>query len=69
MNLQQKIQVALGGLLIIGGVGLCFVNPVVGGISINAGLAVAGFSNTVTSAMKNALVKPTTDAQPAPVKP
>lgn len=53
MNTQQKIQVGLGALLVLGGVGLCFVNPVVGAVSINAGIAVAGFSNTVTKAVAN----------------
>ena len=58
MNLQQKIQVSLGIILVLGGIGLCFINPLVGGISINAGIAVAGFSNTVTKAVVSTISKP-----------
>ena len=55
MNIQQKVQLGLGALLILGGVGLCFVNPVVGGVAISAGLSVVGFSNTMTKAITNSM--------------
>jgi len=59
MNLQQKIQVGLGALLILGGAATAILIPGAGlgiaGVLIPSGIAVAGFSNTVTNAVKNTL--------------
>jgi hypothetical protein len=61
MNLQQKIQVGLGALLILGGAACAVVIPGAGlgiaGVLIPSGIAVAGFSNTVTKAVANSIAK------------
>lgn len=53
MNLQQKIQLGFGGLITLGGIAALFFNPPVGMFLVPTGLGVMGFSNTVTSAIKN----------------
>lgn len=59
MNLQQKIQLGLGALLILGGATVAIIIPGAGlgiaGVLIPSGIAVAGFSNTVTKAIGSAL--------------
>ena len=59
MNFQQKAQLGLGALLILGGAVAAVFVPVGGlgiaGLLIPSGIAVAGFSNTVTGAVKNVL--------------
>jgi hypothetical protein len=59
MNLQQKIQLGLGALLILGGAATAVLIPGAGlgiaGVLIPSGIAVAGFSNTVTKAIGSAL--------------
>lgn len=61
MNLQQKIQIGLGGLLILGGAAVAVFVPVVGlgiaGFLVPSGIAVAGFSNTVTKAVSSMVTK------------
>jgi hypothetical protein len=59
MNTQQVIQVGLGALLILGGAAVAVFVPVAGlgiaGVLIPSGIAVAGFSNTVTKAVTKQL--------------
>lgn len=61
MNTQQIIQVSLGGLLILGGAVVAVIVPGAGlgiaGVLIPSGIAVAGFSNTITKAVSDTLKK------------
>ena len=80
MNFQQKFQLGLGALLILGGAAAVFIPGAgipIAGFLIPSGIAVAGFSNTVTNAVKNVLgtnkgvqVDPQATAQiPTPIIP
>lgn len=55
MNLQQKLQIGLGALLVLAGGVSCFFFPPAAGALFAGGVAVAGFSNTVTKAVANTL--------------
>ena len=57
MNTKQKIQVGLGVLLVLGGAVSCFIFPPAAAPLMTGGVAVAGFSDTISKAIVNAITK------------
>ena len=61
MNTQAIVQLSLGALLILGGAATAVLIPGAGlgiaGVLIPSGIAVAGFSNTITKAVSDTLKK------------